>query len=89
MFTPISITSLEQGKDLAHWHIRRLYGEPVELDIDRSEIVTEGPVPLSIDPIAARSDRRSFLARLFAWHHAVWLTISRRPHRKGCEISAA
>jgi hypothetical protein len=27
MLTPMSITSLDQGRDLAHWQIRRLYAE--------------------------------------------------------------
>ena len=27
MLIPMSITSLDQGRDLAHWQIRRLYAE--------------------------------------------------------------
>ena len=30
MLTPMSITSLDQGRDLAHWQIRRLYAEAVQ-----------------------------------------------------------
>jgi hypothetical protein len=86
MFTSMSITSLDQGKDLAHWHIRRLYGEPVDVDIDRSEAVA---VPLVADAIPAKSEWRSLLAILSSWPHAARLAISPRRHRKGCEISAA
>ena len=64
MFTPMSITSLNQGKDLAHWHIRRLYGEPINPDVDRSEASTEGSVPAPADAVAAPRARRAFNAIL-------------------------
>ena len=59
MFTPMSITSLNQGKDLAHWHIRRLYGEPINPDVDRSEASTEVLVPAPVDAVAPPRTRRA------------------------------
>ncbi|MDB5555938.1 MAG: hypothetical protein JWL86_5922 [Rhizobium sp.] len=36
MLIPMSITSLDQGKDLAHWQIRRLYAE-TEQQVEEEE----------------------------------------------------
>lgn len=77
MLTPMSITSLDQGSDLAHWHIRKLYGEPVDHDIDRSEASAEVPVPALADPVTALRERRPFLAMLTWCRKATRLMIPR------------
>lgn len=89
MFTPMSITSLKQGKDLAHWHIRRLYGEPGGLDIDRNEANAEVAVSPAADPVAKGAERRRFLALSIWCRQAVQQIILRRLHRKDWEIPAA
>lgn len=85
MFTPMSITSLDQGGDLAHWHVRRLYGEKVDPDIDRSERHAEIAVAEAADPMTTRAQLGARLAIL------IWCDrkIVRLPHGKGHEISAA
>ena len=89
MFTPISVTSLSQGKDLAHWYITRLYGEPADADIDRSEANAEVAVPAVADTASVLSEQRWFLAVLRWRQTATPKTISRRARRKALETSAA
>jgi hypothetical protein len=89
MLTPMSITSLNQGRDLAHWHIRRLYGEPVDRDIDWSETSAEVSIPAAASAVTALPERRPFLAMLLWWRKAARLMIQRRWHGKDCEITAA
>ena len=87
MFTPISITSMNQGKDLAHWHIRKLYDEPVSRDIERREAGVELAVEAeSIDP---PHERRTLAARLIWCLQATGLTMLRQVHRKKREILTA
>ena len=41
MLTPMSITSLDQGRDLAHWQIRRLYAEAEQqIDEEAPNVIT-------------------------------------------------
>ncbi|CAN7426706.1 hypothetical protein [Rhizobium sp. LjRoot254] len=41
MLTPMSITSLDQGRDLAHWQIGRLYAEPEQqIEEEAPNVVT-------------------------------------------------
>jgi hypothetical protein len=41
MLTPMSITSLDQGRDLARWQIRRLYAEaePQQIEERASDMI--------------------------------------------------
>jgi hypothetical protein len=55
MLTPLSITSLDQGRDLAHWQIRRLYAE--------AEQLTEEAAPDSI-AISVPSRRHRIMTAL-------------------------
>ena len=86
MFTPMSITSFNQGRDLAHWHVRRLYAEPVHPNLDRRE--SHAGLPHQVVAEAAASPargRRS--AVLIAYWRAAFRVFA--PHRRReQEISA-
>jgi hypothetical protein len=88
MFTPMSITSLNQGKDLAHWHIRRLYGESLDPDIHRSEAGTEVAIPVATGSNTAQPERRPFLAISIWCQKATRKIIPRHSHGKDCESPA-
>lgn len=88
MLTPLSITSLDQGKDLARWHMSRLYGEAINPDTDRAEADAEIPVPVANASVAAVPARRSLLAMLIARWCGAWPTNRYSSHGKSWESSA-
>lgn len=61
MLTTLSITSLDQGRALAHWNVDRLYAEPADATAE-----TQPDDIVEVAPAAAKTARRSWLARLRA-----------------------
>ena len=57
MFTPFVVISFNQGKDLAHWHICRLYSEPNDTNVDQIEAKAASPFLLRMAPPAAVPER--------------------------------
>lgn len=85
MFTSMSITSWDQGKELARWHVNRLYGGQLDPDIDRSERGARMALSATADPVATPVGRRWRLSVLIRYRQAV----PSFPHGKGHGISAA
>ena len=88
MFTPMSIISLDHGKDLAHWHIRALYDAPIDFDVDRSKANAAAAVA-GMNVVNGLAERRPLLSLLVWFGKTTLPVVARLLHRKGCEIPAA
>ncbi|RYD90996.1 MAG: hypothetical protein EOP61_28440 [Sphingomonadales bacterium] len=78
MITPFTITSLDQGKELARRHVEKLYAEPAEPALTAA--VEQRPEPEPAAPkVHLRCDARpSLVARLAAfWTSALPIGIRR------------
>ena len=70
MITPLTITSLDQGKELARRQVERLYAEPAvpALELAVEEVASTETVAPRV-PTAHR-ERRSFISQFLSFLHA-------------------
>lgn len=70
MITPLTITSLNQGKELARWQVERLYAEP-----SATQVVAEAMSDIEAKALPVqivRPERASFVSRFLAfWQDAL------------------
>ena len=79
MITPLTITSLNQGKELARRQVEKLYGEPAE-PVLHIAVVEEVPATESAPPkvYARHSQRPSLVAQFLAvWNSALPIGVRR------------